>query len=436
MDLGPYGPLDPNDPVASLILAMQQGDQAASVSDLQPRMADRASALPPISNFVTEHATASRPAGESYADALATAFDANPLPRIDPYASPGVRGWGGFLSGLTRGFAANQGESKDKRAAFQKNAEDIAMRRNLANLAASDEHRKYMQQVGLEGLKEKSASDLAETKAGLGTAYTPTAADVARNPAVAPFLNKPMKLEDAAKFGIISPAEKPLSTEFQASHHLDSATGQWIPNGGAGGPLTPDDLRVYTAANGAKYVDLGDFQPKQELEASRLARKLGYTPLKKDDAASVKTISTFFDNLDAAAEDGRTILPKNAGGRFLQGLKNEAGAITHLNTTAANYQNFRLLAIPFLKSLGGKGSGFRMTQPEINQAIKNLPGSLWQDQPAMEKNVTNVKRIIGASMERSLPSGAVKPSPVPGLPPAPTRQGFTPPAAVGATRIS
>jgi hypothetical protein len=143
----------------------------------------------------------------------------------------------------------------------------------------------------------------------------------------------------------------------------------------AGGGSVPSNLQPYykTAYDGTPYVDLSTLSPSQKYTAAQVASANGIKPiLTAEDADKISHIAVTKSNLQDIISAFNSV-PVEKDIPFAQGVDN---AIKDFfgDPTIRSYQDFRTSAINTLQALaGGSGSGFRITQSEIQAAIKDIP---------------------------------------------------------------
>lgn len=128
--------------------------------------------------------------------------------------------------------------------------------------------------------------------------------------------------------------------------------------------------RVTTIRDGRQFVDLSDFTGNTKNAAIKWAGEQGLPALGKDQVYELRDIEGARRNLDAVLGAAHQILPADAAERAARSPGIKLQALLQTNAKRAAFNAWRTSAIKALRATTGSKS-FRMTQSEVNLAIKN-----------------------------------------------------------------
>jgi hypothetical protein len=166
----------------------------------------------------------------------------------------------------------------------------------------------------------------------------------------------------------------------------------------------PFESAVQQGPAGKNYLDMTNFPTgKMHDKAVEYAAQNGVMPL---DAKHVSALQ----GVDRAASAARDMLSdvdtllspqKGAGGlesglnKLTSGLSNKAGALVGTNPTAEAWNTNRIPAIQQLIALaGGQGSGLRINQAEIKNAVENDIPTLFNTREEAQRKIGNILLML------------------------------------------
>lgn len=150
-----------------------------------------------------------------------------------------------------------------------------------------------------------------------------------------------------------------------------------LSNGAAmGGPTSqmPPQLQTYLQASGGQYINEDKVPAAQKDIIKQLAAQNGIPYLTSGDVQSVQAIDYTKQNLMQLESVVNDVLGSGVVGRVGNTIKGLVNAVFQNDTRLVAFNQARETAIKQIQSLvAGSGSGFRLTQPEIEQAVSQLP---------------------------------------------------------------
>lgn len=125
-----------------------------------------------------------------------------------------------------------------------------------------------------------------------------------------------------------------------------------------------------TLPDGRKFLDLGGFAAKEKAAARQWAVQNNVLPVEKEQAFELRDIQGAKLNLKSLFDDINGLLPKDAATRAAAAPGIKLSRLLQISGRRAAYATWRTSAIKALRATTGSKS-FRMTQQEVNLAIKN-----------------------------------------------------------------
>lgn len=157
-----------------------------------------------------------------------------------------------------------------------------------------------------------------------------------------------------------------------------SATGG-IPTTGAGSlpaNIASQPYVIPASGNSPAYINLGRVPAGQQQYVATVAGKAGVPVLSADDASNVQGIQYTQQALQPLEQVMNQVLQPGILGRGLDIGKTLINNAFENQPQLVAFNQARGTAIKVIQSLvAGSGSGFRLTQPEIDTAVDNMPNS-------------------------------------------------------------
>lgn len=335
---------------------------------------------------------------QGFLDRFALGLAGTQFPGVNPYSSQGQQFTQALLPALARSWAGQRIAPIQQQADYDQSQAQTRAQMVQANLAAQ-----------LKAAEDKNT----EAAKAANEPLVPAVDFNTGKQLMDPTTGKPalVRKSIADRFDKLN--------EFRMTQEKNDLEKYKLLHGQDDEQIGPDDVRAMAKQTPwGSYINIEDpsIPVKQRLEAARLARKQGLKPLTKDDDANITSVQAFQDNMSSALNDVQDVLGHGAMGRLAKFAPNELANLLQTDPNISSFNStFRLNAIPLLKGLGGKGSGFRMTQAEINQAIRSLP-MLTDSYETAQQKVQKINQIISGAAKRyfgsapkiELPPGAVQ----------------------------
>jgi hypothetical protein len=162
------------------------------------------------------------------------------------------------------------------------------------------------------------------------------------------------------------------------------------------------DSLVNTTRAGGKWLDTTNIPNDKNAKAAALvyAKQNGLTAVDKGVADRLRTSEEVQSNMDQIDQVVASFLPENAQGRVVSVPRNLLAAWTQSNPDIASFGNTYAAAIRNIQALaGGQGSGFRLTNSEVNMATKNFP-RITDDLPTARRKLAWERQFL-ANKERT-----------------------------------
>lgn len=155
--------------------------------------------------------------------------------------------------------------------------------------------------------------------------------------------------------------------------------------------------QVYETAGGNKFLDMAQFtDAKTRNQALTYAKNNNLTPMPAAGSERLRTAQEVYKDMDGMAEVLRGHLSPDTNWmkRLAKGGANTLGAFFQTNKDLGSFRTFKDVAIRHIQSLaGGTGSGFRLTQSEVDQAISMMP-SLTDNLPTAMQALANMRTYL------------------------------------------
>jgi hypothetical protein len=136
----------------------------------------------------------------------------------------------------------------------------------------------------------------------------------------------------------------------------------------------PPQLGTYLQASGGEYVNEDKVPTNQRDTMKMLAAQNGIPFLTTGDVQSIQAIDYTKYNLQQLNSVVQQVLAPGLGGRITNPIKGLVNNLLQNDPRLVAFNQARETAIKQIQSLvAGSGSGFRLTQPEIEQAVSQLP---------------------------------------------------------------
>lgn len=136
------------------------------------------------------------------------------------------------------------------------------------------------------------------------------------------------------------------------------------------------DQNLGSTRNGSKYFDISQIPTSQKAAALEYAKSNGAKVVDKDTRSRLDNAEEVYQDFDDVEKMLRTKLynGKNPLETAKQGAINTAKAVSGSDPELAAYSNTQDVAIRHIQALAaGIGSGFRLSQNEINTVTRNFP---------------------------------------------------------------
>lgn len=131
---------------------------------------------------------------------------------------------------------------------------------------------------------------------------------------------------------------------------------------------------IPASQNAPAYINLGRVPTGQQQYVATVAGKAGIPVLSADDASNVQGIQYTQQALQPLEQVMNQVLAPGVTGRGINVAKNFINDIFQNQPQLVAFNQARSTAIKVIQSLAaGSGSGFRLTQPEIDTATNNMP---------------------------------------------------------------
>ena len=155
-----------------------------------------------------------------------------------------------------------------------------------------------------------------------------------------------------------------------------STTGGAMNTTGGGQTQISPLIQPYLTQSigGQAYID-SDRIPANQSDAIKIqAANAGIPVLTTDEVSKVRAIDQTSQNLTNIGNTIQSILKPGILGRGLDAVENPIKDFLQSDTNISSFDSYRTAAINAIQALGGgSGSGFRLTQSEIDTATSNLP---------------------------------------------------------------
>jgi hypothetical protein len=136
------------------------------------------------------------------------------------------------------------------------------------------------------------------------------------------------------------------------------------------------DSLTRTTRNGNTFLDLTNVpnNPKVRNAALSYAKSKNMMALNINDSSRMVAMENSYENMDAITQAIKGFLPRTGASRLLLGPGNTFGRIFQTNPALGSFGNTKLAAIQGIQALAaGFGSGFRLTNAEVQIAVDNWP---------------------------------------------------------------
>lgn len=157
---------------------------------------------------------------------------------------------------------------------------------------------------------------------------------------------------------------------------------------------------VKRLSDGTPYFDTNQITASQIPMAQAYATQTGIHYVNPDDASKLNNINVTTQNLSELKSFADSKL-YNAPG-LLNGILNTAGSVLG-GSTATQFNSMRQVAINSIQSLaGGAGSGLRINQGEIAQAVSNLP-TIWDSKGQADTKLNVLNGLLNKWTSQIIP---------------------------------
>lgn len=138
--------------------------------------------------------------------------------------------------------------------------------------------------------------------------------------------------------------------------------------------------QIYPALNflsdGTPYIDSSKVPQASQVLANQLSTETGIQILGSDEVGKARSIDVVTQNIGNINNLMSSVLGSGIGGKVGNTLATWWNDITGTNTGITAINNYRTNAIGAIEALAaGTGTGFRLNQTEVNNAVSSLPTS-------------------------------------------------------------
>lgn len=167
---------------------------------------------------------------------------------------------------------------------------------------------------------------------------------------------------------------------------------------------------VITTGIGNQVLDISKFNPKERSFALKWAAKNGIKAANDRTVAKLQDLDSARQNLSLMLAN-MDFLPDSPGERAIKGPLNWAAGIAQTNPSISAFRTFRIAAIQQIKALaGGVGSGLRINQAEIAQAVANDIPTITDTKDTAREKLARVLALLDRA-EAPFATNTYKPSP-------------------------
>jgi hypothetical protein len=153
--------------------------------------------------------------------------------------------------------------------------------------------------------------------------------------------------------------------------------------------------QVNTTGSGKQFLDLTNVGVKEMADARNWAKANGVPAVSKNGADHLRRIQTARDNIDTMLAQAESILPGTPEERAAKYGNRKMSQILQTNEARAAWNTWRISAIQQLTALaGGMGSGLRINQAEIQQAIANDIPTLNDTYAVALRKANNIRTML------------------------------------------
>jgi len=152
---------------------------------------------------------------------------------------------------------------------------------------------------------------------------------------------------------------------------------------------------IITTSRGTKILDASGMTPTDMTKAKRWAAENGVRLGDQKTMDKLHNVEGARTNLQAMANQAAEILPPDWKSRIGQYGGITLSNVLHTNPTRSAFNTWRIQAIKQLTAIaGGMGSGLRVNQAEILQAVKNDIPTIHDDLPTAMQKINNVLAML------------------------------------------
>lgn len=164
-----------------------------------------------------------------------------------------------------------------------------------------------------------------------------------------------------------------------------------------------------TTSGGIKWLDMSDLGVKGAPGAIKYATDNGMLALSKEGKAKVADVETARRNIKLM-QSSMDFLPGSPAQRAVQGPINKLKSMAQTAPQIAAFNTYRTAAIQQLKALaGGVGSGLRINQAEIEQALKNDIPRITDTYDVANQKLQNIQDLLDSTLTPFLSRDLTKP---------------------------
>jgi len=191
----------------------------------------------------------------------------------------------------------------------------------------------------------------------------------------------------------------------------------------AGGPgVNIEDYTVQTRS-GKKFVNIpGTLTGKEKSALTTAAAKAGLPTPTAEQVGGLGVIDKARGNLEDMGNQLEGLVVLTPGARPENYAKTKLQQVFQTNDLKAAFNTWRLSSIALIQGMAAGGKGLRITQPEINQALQNMP-QLTDTYGVAKQKMANINSILDNAENPILSKNwGAKSGPAPAAGAKPTRR--------------
>lgn len=152
---------------------------------------------------------------------------------------------------------------------------------------------------------------------------------------------------------------------------------------------------VKTTRTGARFLDLSQVPPKEKISALKWASDQKIPALSKEGTDHMAKIETARENIESMLAQAESVLPASPAERIAKYGNRKLSKILQTSDERSAWGTWRVSAIQQLIALaGGLGSGLRVNQAEIMQAVHNDIPTLNDTYGVALRKANNIRKML------------------------------------------